>query len=618
MDTLLHAGLSNAVVAAVLAVLTAAVAWGCRRPAVAHALWLLVLVKLVTPPLLSLPLPWPAPALTDPMPDIPASFPEPAPAVATVEPLETLSVPEGPAPEGEPFVETAEVELPRAAVAVLPEADGPAPAPVVVAASLPWSTLLVGVWLTGSACWFLLAVARIWRFQRLLRFAVPAKSEDETRLRALAARLGLGDVPHLWLMPGAVAPMLWAVGGVPRLLVPATLWGRFGPEQRDALLVHELAHWRRRDHWVRWLEFVVTGLYWWHPVVWWARRELHEAEELCCDAWVVWALPDSGRAYATALVETVDFLSPSSARPPAVASGLGHVQNLRRRLTMILRGSTPRTLTWAGLLAVLGLAAVLLPLAPSWAQQPRREQDRDRERDEQGRQRALEETRRALEKEKAAAEAARARAGQAAEAARREGAGQGNVEAEMRELRHHIERMRDEMAHAEKRLRELAERAEGRGRTPGAAPPAGALGGRVGPFGSGGGSGVRGFPGAVNEQRLQQIESKLDRLLKEMEELRRVRPQPGGPAFAPFGGRRPGDAPPPGRRGDAEAGRERPVPTPAARPGEAPRPPQPPKPPKPPRDRGDGGEAGRDAPRPPQPARPDRGAAPAAESPTVR
>ncbi len=34
----------------------------------------------------------------------------------------------------------------------------------------------------------------------------------------------------------------------------------------------------------------------------------------------------------------------------------------------MLRGTTPRTLTAAGFLAVLGFAALLLPLLPIWAQ----------------------------------------------------------------------------------------------------------------------------------------------------------------------------------------------------------------------------------------------------------
>ena len=37
---------------------------------------------------------------------------------------------------------------------------------------------------------------------------------------------------------------------------------------------------------------------------------------------------------------------------------------------MIMQGTTPRSLTWTGLLAVLGLSVTLLPISPSWAQRP--------------------------------------------------------------------------------------------------------------------------------------------------------------------------------------------------------------------------------------------------------
>src|SRR3954468_13499101 len=52
----IHAMLGNAAVAAVLALLALAVVRTCRSPAVRHVAWLLVLLKLVTPPLFSVPL----------------------------------------------------------------------------------------------------------------------------------------------------------------------------------------------------------------------------------------------------------------------------------------------------------------------------------------------------------------------------------------------------------------------------------------------------------------------------------------------------------------------------------------------------------------------------------
>src|SRR5438552_18672136 len=72
MTPLLECALANVVLAVPLAVL-AAVGSLSRRPAVAHALWLLVLVRLLAPPLWKVPLPeWrsekPAAPLTEPQP----------------------------------------------------------------------------------------------------------------------------------------------------------------------------------------------------------------------------------------------------------------------------------------------------------------------------------------------------------------------------------------------------------------------------------------------------------------------------------------------------------------------------------------------------------------------
>ena len=51
--TIFEAVLGNLALAAALAVLALAASKWLKRPAVAHALWLLVLVKLITPPLYS-------------------------------------------------------------------------------------------------------------------------------------------------------------------------------------------------------------------------------------------------------------------------------------------------------------------------------------------------------------------------------------------------------------------------------------------------------------------------------------------------------------------------------------------------------------------------------------
>src|SRR5437870_918040 len=58
MPPLLEIGLSNAGLAVVLAVVAAILSFFCRRPALVHSVWLLVVLKLLIPIGMPLPLPW--------------------------------------------------------------------------------------------------------------------------------------------------------------------------------------------------------------------------------------------------------------------------------------------------------------------------------------------------------------------------------------------------------------------------------------------------------------------------------------------------------------------------------------------------------------------------------
>jgi beta-lactamase regulating signal transducer with metallopeptidase domain len=363
VDTLLEFGLSNALVASGLAALAAVAGRLCRRPALTHGLWLLVLVKLVTPPV------WPVSVMKIAPPGRPARLAEaretspflPPPAFeAFLEPAPDLDrEPEDSAWEAapRPLESTADV------AAAEPE---PLPQPV----EFPWYGLALAVWLGGTVSYALIAAARTWRFGRLLRHAPSGPPDLEARVRRLGERIGLRRPPAVRMVPGPVSPMLWALAGRPLLLLPISLWARLREGQRDALIAHELAHLRRGDHCARRLELLATALFWWHPVVWWARRELRAAEEECCDAWVVWLLPRAAREYALALLETVDFVSDVRPALSLAASGSGHVNHLRRRLAMILHAKTPRALPVAGFWGLAALAALVLPFRPTWAQSP--------------------------------------------------------------------------------------------------------------------------------------------------------------------------------------------------------------------------------------------------------
>ncbi len=378
MESLVHTLLSNALAATVLAVVAAGVSRICRRPAITHGLWLIVLLKLVTPPFLPVAIPgapfWPAGSnLAVPVADPVAVTLEPAERPPLLESDESIYFHNKLLSSEMPDHLTPAVANLAPGDDVVPRFNDPLPRTTKTFAanvsSWEWEPVFLVIVSAGALGWWILASLRIVQFQQLLKHVRPVPEEWQTHADALAEQLGLGWRPAVLLVPGRVPPMLWAIGGKPRVLVPLQLWDEMGEAERTSLVLHELAHLKRRDHWVRWLELVVLGLYWWLPVAWWARRALREAEEQCCDAWVVWAMPERARTYAAALLAAVEFVSGYRTAPAAASatSGSGHVSCLKRRLRMIVRAKTPKGLSWAGRIAVLGTAALFLPLAPSWA-----------------------------------------------------------------------------------------------------------------------------------------------------------------------------------------------------------------------------------------------------------
>jgi WD40 repeat protein/beta-lactamase regulating signal transducer with metallopeptidase domain len=399
MSTLLWIGLMNAVLAGLLAVLVALLGRYCRRPALLHGLWLLVLVKLITPSFLPVPVPgWLAePDRTAPAPEVVADGASQSAETALPSPVDSgapagrseARVPRLPPLGGRPA--PAPATAPQAGTP-LPPPDLPQPVikgggadtsetvcvkdaePELATASIPIGAWLPGVlfsvWLGGASWCFFLAALRISRFGRLLGCAEPAPAALQAEAEWLARRVGLGRCPRVWLVPGPLPPLVWAVGRRAGLFLPARLLERLDQAGCAALLVHELAHVRRRDHWVRWLELVVLALYWWYPLAWWARQRLQAAEEECCDAWVVSELPGAARSYAAALLDTIDFLAETRACLAPAASGFGRAHFMKRRLRLIVQASTPRGLSWAGPLILLPLAFGFLPLLPAPSQPP--------------------------------------------------------------------------------------------------------------------------------------------------------------------------------------------------------------------------------------------------------
>jgi len=368
VSALLQIGLVNALLAALLACLVGLVARKLRRPALTHALWIVVLAKLVTPPIFEVPI------------EVPFSLPG-TKVSADGRVLSKKPNPADTRQKGRKTLVAGNLARQSSAAEEHPgtaKHAGPVTAcftriaSVVSTAASVWSewlvqhavAVIVWVWLGGAAIWFSRQGLSALRYSRRLALATPAPAELQQQADALAQAMGLAYHPPVLIVRDVISPMLWGIGRRTRLLFPVNLLARLETESRETLIAHELAHFRRGDHWVRAFELLVSGLYWWNPIVWWARREIEIAEEECCDAWVIEQFPTTPRCYAEALLETIDFLSGEGLILPPAAVGLGRVPFLRRRLTAIMRGAAPKAMSGRARLTLVIVSAALLPWQP--------------------------------------------------------------------------------------------------------------------------------------------------------------------------------------------------------------------------------------------------------------
>src|SRR5205085_2984594 len=112
-----------------------------------------------------------------------------------------------------------------------------------------------------------------------------------------AREVRLSGSVELRIARGPAMPMTWGTLA-PKILLPAEahLWS---PERRRLVLLHELAHVARRDSLSRSAAALVCVLYWFHPGVWLAARQLRLEQEYAADDRVLKAGPRHGATPAT-------------------------------------------------------------------------------------------------------------------------------------------------------------------------------------------------------------------------------------------------------------------------------------------------------------------------------
>jgi beta-lactamase regulating signal transducer with metallopeptidase domain/HEAT repeat protein len=214
-----------------------------------------------------------------------------------------------------------------------------------------WGAVVLGI--VGALAWAGFSVRRITSRAR------PLTSRDwQGPLLEIADRMGLDDVPRL--LQSDAAKMPFACGVLtPTIVLPAEAES-WTLDRRRAVLLHELAHVRRRDLLGHTVGRLACAVYWFHPLVWTAAKRLRSESERACDDL---ALSCGTRAtdYAEHLLDIVTSVRGDGT--PLVALAMARRKEFEGRMLAILdpelrRGSPSRrqSATLIASLAVLAIA----------------------------------------------------------------------------------------------------------------------------------------------------------------------------------------------------------------------------------------------------------------------
>ena len=202
----------------------------------------------------------------------------------------------------------------------------------------------------------LLGAARLVRRSVAVASGPLAEAAEEAR-----RKLGLSTRPSLRDGSLVAVPMTF---GILRPIVLLPAGARDWPAERlQAVMLHEMGHIKRRDWVTAMLAEVVCALYWFHPLVWLAARQLRaESEQACDDLVLTSGIPPA--EYADHLLEVVRGLTKRRGSMPAVVT-MACKQDITARIKTILATSKNRSAaTGRGLAAgILAALVVVLPLA---------------------------------------------------------------------------------------------------------------------------------------------------------------------------------------------------------------------------------------------------------------
>jgi beta-lactamase regulating signal transducer with metallopeptidase domain len=242
----------------------------------------------------------------------------------------------------------------------------PPQSPGIHAASAPTvklniSTALLTFWSSAMLLGLLGILRRGHSARLLVRHAEPLGNDHslQNECARLSRHFGLRSTPEIRVAEELSTPVLAGIRH-PAILFPESFLQDKPPAQLRMMLAHELAHAKRRALDWAWLTIIARWLFFFHPLVWLARKEIALAEEMAADDLTLRLCQLEPADYAGMLVEVAARLFSPRQEELVVGVAASH-QTLKRRLQAMkyITSTSPRRIAAAAIVTAIGLGLIV-------------------------------------------------------------------------------------------------------------------------------------------------------------------------------------------------------------------------------------------------------------------
>ena len=194
-----------------------------------------------------------------------------------------------------------------------------------------YSTTVVFIWILVFLVRFFFILAGIHQIRLRRQSSWYASISWQVRLEELAKKIGVTQQFHLLESGMITVPMV--IGYCkPVIVIPFGLICRLPVAELESILLHELAHIRRRDFLVNLIQSLSENIFFFHPCILWISSLIREERENCCDDIAVTATNDREQ-YIHALISFQEYnLTATSASLIAFAGTRYRLLDRVRRL----------------------------------------------------------------------------------------------------------------------------------------------------------------------------------------------------------------------------------------------------------------------------------------------